>query len=256
MSKRKVDDNIDCKNDNNDKSRKINENVTFGLTIHEVTNYGFHFGSISDQKSSNQSPDQSSNQLHSTISDVDNVVCARALAAQHRIKVNCDPPVYLHNNLLSNSDVLRIAYSMAQKESPIYDSFGDRLFVIIEHDGISAEEWTDIKNMLSPMRMRGIPCKPYTIDNLLYICNKYNISLSSMGIHFILEQRIRHAIYRIRFIRMNSQIANPMYYNMVVNIYKDVLKKETTCKRLLLSMFHLPRIMYNDILKNCNISIS
>lgn len=193
---------------------------------------------------------------HALAIDIDTTtIQERLLASQHRIKVNCDPPVYLPNTLLMHSDVIRVAYSMVQKEPPAYNSFGDAIFATIEPEDISVVDWIHIKNMLSP----GYTYKqfqPHTIDNMLYVCNKYNISLANLGVGDSLKPVIIRKILHIRFTRMHSKQANPMYYDTVIDIYKALLKNQTSCRAVLLCMIHLPVQLYQDILKNLTITVT
>lgn len=105
-------------------------------------------------------------------------VSNRIYATRRLIKVNTEPPVYLSTVLALNSSVLCNIVQLHIKE-PIDDvnEYGDKCIVCLPHDDIPQNTWAIfglmIENMFKDTQTNMI--NNNTLDDLLYICFKYDI---------------------------------------------------------------------------------
>lgn len=105
----------------------------------------------------------------------------RVYATRRLIKVNTEPPMYLNTCLILHSSVLSSLTHLNMKE-PIIDAndYGDKCIISIDNDNIPRDTWLllgfIIENTVIDLHTKLI--NNNTLDDLLYICFKYDINVA------------------------------------------------------------------------------
>lgn len=197
------------------------------------------------------------------VSDNDIIYVNKLLeASQKLIQVNTNPPIYLSSTLLSKSDILK-------QLSSVYCMLGNRsmnqgypiLLELYNEDNMSRESW----EALNRMTENSIPNTPSventTIDDVLYLLNKYKIAAASLPFNEPASViRLQEIILTGGiFPRLESREANPIYYDYVVKAYLDLLSAKgiSTLESLYKNHINLIGDVFTEYVKQhstCNMS--
>ena len=105
------------------------------------------------------------------------VVKNRISATERLIKIATEPPVYLSTSLISESSVLTSMVHSTSHNSET-NGFGDKCLVCLPHDGIPRDTWKIFSLLINNSETKSIEINDTTLDDLFYICFKYNISFT------------------------------------------------------------------------------
>ena len=103
------------------------------------------------------------------------VVKNRISATERLIKISTEPPVYLSTSLISKSSVLTRMVHSAISHNSETNGFGDKCLVCLPHDGIPRDTWKIFSLLIDDNETKSTEINDTTLDDLFYICFKYNI---------------------------------------------------------------------------------
>lgn len=105
------------------------------------------------------------------------VVKNRISATEHLIKIATEPPVYLSTSLISKSSVLTSMVSTISYNSES-NELRDKCLVCLPHDGIPYDIWKIFSLVIDGNETKSIEINDTSLDDLFYICLKYDISFT------------------------------------------------------------------------------
>ena len=111
----------------------------------------------------------------------------RILESRRLIKITTEPATYLNTAIISKSPVLTSAIYANMKNSTFEthetNKYGDKCLICLPHDDIPSETWLLFGHLVDKCFTLDIVINETTLDDLLYICFKYEISLCTMLIN-------------------------------------------------------------------------
>lgn len=150
----------------------------------------------------------------------------RILESRRLIKITTEPATYLNTTIISKSPVL-ISMIYASIKNSTFEThetnkYGDRCLICLPHDDIPSETWLLFGYLVDKCFTLDIVINETTLDDLLYICFKYEISLCAMLINevgdlqpiiqAILNRKIKQHFPRTQNPKINEYYAELAYW--------------------------------------------
>ena len=167
--------------------------------------------------------------------DNDIVTVIRLLdASQRLIKVNIDPPMYLNSILLYNSKTLMqlsSVYCLSNNKDKATNQGYTILLELQNTEDIPCESWEALENLVEKGILPIVLSDNTIIDDVLYLLNKYDIQVPYLPLNKP-SSIINYMCNIIEadgylFPRLDSNKANPTYYQSVVDAYAKLLILKT-----------------------------
>lgn len=159
----------------------------------------------------------------------------RLNATYKLIKVTTEPPMYLSTSLIFESSVLT---SIAQLNisDGLFETneFGDKCFICLPSDDIPRDTWIVFGLLIDNNDVESVDINDTTLDNLFYICFKYDIAFDlisetehSTTVKWTKIQSVIQMIYakslKQRFPKTQSISEIGSYYKILGRVYASTI---------------------------------
>ena len=174
-------------------------------------------------------------------------------ASQKLIKVNTDPPVYLGSKILYTSKTLMQLSSIYCLSNNKATNQGHTVLLELNNtDDIPVESWEALDNLIEKCILPVVFTDSTIVDDILYLLNKYEIQVSPLSLDkpIKLNTSLCNIIYSGGiFPRLDSDKANPAYYEHVVNAYTILLRNKE--KNVFENLYENHVNLIRDVFREC-----